>query len=210
MPGLRVGALLLVAGTVCGEDGGATSCANVTSVLAGANMQEEVTDESSSWTGTLVGDACEGTAVGETCDNFACQRGYEGGQLMCGEGGEWVVEACSESSRVLQRADPDTCQVSDDLTCVGLAVAVCALLAAVIAMLLIPRMLKGNGNYLEGRSLYSDERDSLDLEGSIDVQDVDEYGDQDAHAAKKWSRGSTRRERGDFKAVAVSDEVVMP
>jgi hypothetical protein len=76
-------------------------------------------------------------------------------------------------------------------------------------MLLLPRILNRNANYLEGRSLYSDERDSLDLGGSIDVQDVDEYGDQDAHAAKKRSRGSTRRERGDFEAVAASDEVIV-
>ena len=214
MPGLRVGALLLAAaGTVRGEDGGATGCADVTSELDGANMQpaegDDVLDEASSWTGRLVGDACDGTAVGETCGNFACKRGYESGQLMCGEGGVWVVEACSDSSHVLQRADPDTCHISDDLTCVGLAVAVCALVAAVIAMLLLPRILNRNANYLEGRSLYSDERDSLDLGGSIDVQDVDEYGDQDAHAAKKRSRGSTRRERGDFEAVAASDEVIV-
>lgn len=286
MARLRWGALLLAVGVVRGEDGAAAtiSCDDATAELDGANMQpaedEVVRDESwTTWTDVLVGDVCEGTAVGETCGDFACQAGYEGGQLMCGEGGVWVVDACSaiicttpedsagyvvsesqldvsQTFHVTASCAPDyigtaavtacetggqyrlagcekappppeqapdglggqaiaqdtleTCHVSDDLTCVGFAVAVCALAAALAAMVLLPKMMHTPSALSEGRSLYSDEGagDDLDLLESLEDQNVEEYGDQDEHAAKKRLRGSKRGGRGRFQAVAESDEVI--
>lgn len=226
MAGLRWGALLLAVGAVRGEDGGAvTSCEDVSAELDGAKMQpvegDDARDESwTTWTDELVGDTCEGTAVGETCGDFACQRGYEGGQLMCGEGGVWVVDACSAikppepaqptlapGGQPIAGDTPETCHVSDDLTCVGFALAVCALAAAVAAMVLLPKIMHTSSTFTEGRSLYSDEGagDDLDLLESLEDQNVDEYGDQDEHAAKKRLRES---KRGNFQAVAESDEVI--
>ena len=76
-----------------------TTCDGVDPVLDAAKMQPAgvgaAYDEAASWTEVLVGDACEGTAVGDTCSDFACQAGYEGGQLVCGEDGEWDVEVCA-------------------------------------------------------------------------------------------------------------------
>lgn len=142
----------------------------------------------------------------------SCAAGYVGTAIVtaCATSSDYGLSGCAKApeeslqpvrSQAASSGDgdasegdtaPETCRISDDLTCAGLGVAFAALVLAAIGMVAIKIMedRRQSHDLKEGRSYFADDSFNY-LQASDANLDTEEYGDQNELADKNYKRNGS-------------------